>query len=102
MGRVPSTKKGEGQECVFRVVRVCGTIRKAEEEVVRRARADILRVRQGNGKSLEDVLGSGGEGVEEVGRGEKRKRVVDDDDDDDEAEGGEDLEDDSNEAASNG
>lgn len=34
-----------GQPCVFRVVRVSGTIRKAEEEAVRRARNLIFEAR---------------------------------------------------------
>lgn len=41
----------------MRVVRVSGTIRKAEEEVIRRAREDILRAKRG-GDGL--VLGGGG------------------------------------------
>lgn len=36
---------GEGEECVFRVVRVCGTVVKAEEEVVRRAKEQIRRAK---------------------------------------------------------
>ena len=37
----------EMRECVVRVVRVSGTVRKCEEEVVRRARAVIGQVRDG-------------------------------------------------------
>lgn len=38
------------QDCVVQVVRVSGTIRKAEEEAIRRAKASILRAqRRGNG-----------------------------------------------------
>ncbi|KAF2459107.1 Rpp14/Pop5 family-domain-containing protein [Lineolata rhizophorae] len=48
------------EACVLRVVRVSGTIRKAEEEAIRRARAAVLRARreaeEGKGK------GSGGDG----------------------------------------
>jgi ribonuclease P/MRP protein subunit POP5 len=36
----------EGRNCVFRVVRVSGTIRKAEEEAIRRARELILKTRR--------------------------------------------------------
>ncbi|PMD62836.1 uncharacterized protein K444DRAFT_511400, partial [Hyaloscypha bicolor E] len=35
----------DGKNCVFRVVRVSGTIRKAEEEAIRRARELILKAR---------------------------------------------------------
>ncbi|KAI9039568.1 Rpp14/Pop5 family protein [Aspergillus affinis] len=46
----PSRSKGAGpaltRPCVFRVIRVSGTMRKAEEEAIRRARREILRVRQ--------------------------------------------------------
>lgn len=42
--RVP-TKNGPGSPCVFRVVRVSGTIKKVEEEAVRRARLLILAVK---------------------------------------------------------
>ncbi|KAL8732499.1 MAG: hypothetical protein Q9166_002713 [cf. Caloplaca sp. 2 TL-2023] len=42
------------QPCVMQVVSVSGTIRKAEEEVIRRARATILKAR---GESLEGVDG---------------------------------------------
>ncbi|KAK1598275.1 Rpp14/Pop5 family protein [Colletotrichum navitas] len=35
-------KTGEGKPCIFKVVRVSGTIRKAEEEAVRQARQLVL------------------------------------------------------------
>ncbi|TQN68865.1 Ribonuclease P/MRP protein subunit POP5 [Colletotrichum shisoi] len=41
MNRVP-LKAGDGKPCTFKVVRVSGTIRKAEEEAVRRARQLVL------------------------------------------------------------
>ena len=50
--RSPPTKP---LNCVFRVVRVSGTIRKAEEEAVRRAREEIRTA-----KRLEEVGGEGG------------------------------------------
>ncbi|TKA69254.1 hypothetical protein B0A49_03078 [Cryomyces minteri] len=52
------------QSCVVQVVRVSGTIRKAEEEAIRRARASVLRARRaagGDGLGVEALLG--GEGV---------------------------------------
>ncbi|KAK0112768.1 hypothetical protein ONS95_014502 [Cadophora gregata] len=36
----------DGKKCVFRVVRVSGTIRKAEEEAIRRARELILKAQR--------------------------------------------------------
>lgn len=41
MDRVP-TKDGPGKPCIFRVVRVSGTIKQVEHEAVRRARLLIL------------------------------------------------------------
>lgn len=38
----------DGRPCTFRVVRVSGTIRKAEEEAIRQARALILAAKDGN------------------------------------------------------
>ncbi|KAF2083128.1 hypothetical protein K490DRAFT_70161 [Saccharata proteae CBS 121410] len=40
-----------GQECVVHVVRVSGTIRKAEEEAIRRAKQSVLRAQQEAGGS---------------------------------------------------
>lgn len=51
----------DGKNCVFQVIRVSGTIRKAEEEAIRRAREIILRARreaEGRGDStLESIFG---------------------------------------------
>lgn len=41
MHRVP-TREGPGKPCVFRVVRVSGTIKQVEQEAVRRARLLVL------------------------------------------------------------
>lgn len=41
MKHVP-TKQGSGLPCIFRVVRVSGTIKKVEEEAIRRAKQLIL------------------------------------------------------------
>lgn len=50
-----------GKKCVYRVVRVSGTIRKAEEEAIRRARDMILRAKRElgdqSGATLEAILG---------------------------------------------
>lgn len=50
-----------GRNCVFRVVRVSGTIRKAEEEAIRSAREMILRAKREMGEqsatTLDTILG---------------------------------------------
>jgi ribonuclease P/MRP protein subunit POP5 len=52
-----------GKRCVFRVVRVSGTIRKAEEEAIRRARELILKARrevsEQSKSTLESIFGKG-------------------------------------------
>lgn len=48
-----------GKNCVFRVVRVSGTIRKVEEEAIRRARDLILQAQrdvEGRGESALDQI----------------------------------------------
>jgi ribonuclease P/MRP protein subunit POP5 len=42
--------------CVFQVVRVSGTIRKSEEEAIRRARDVLRRAKAEGGAGNEDVL----------------------------------------------
>lgn len=60
MDKVPLPNKN-GKNCIFRVVRVSGTIRKAEEEAIRRAREIILRAKRSmgdqSGAALEAILG---------------------------------------------
>lgn len=46
----------DGKKCVFRVVRVSGTIRKAEEEAIRRARELILKAQREAEDKGETVL----------------------------------------------
>lgn len=41
----------DGRPCTFRVVRVSGTIRKAEEEAIRQARTLILAAKDGSALS---------------------------------------------------
>ncbi|KAK4236256.1 hypothetical protein C8A03DRAFT_45726 [Achaetomium macrosporum] len=56
MDRVPIR---DGRQCVFRVVRVSGTIRKVEEEAVRRAKLLVLAAKdEMAGKSSSDALGA--------------------------------------------
>jgi ribonuclease P/MRP protein subunit POP5 len=45
-----------GRMCVFRVVRVSGTIRKAEEEAIRNAREMILRAKREIGEQSATTL----------------------------------------------
>jgi ribonuclease P/MRP protein subunit POP5 len=66
---------GEGKEisCVIRVVRVSGTIRKSEEELLRRARRDIIRAREcehGEQGLLEDIFG------DTTGKGTGKQKVT--------------------------
>lgn len=42
-GSAPGKRSAITRPCVFRVVKVSGTMRKAEEEAIRRARKEIAR-----------------------------------------------------------
>ncbi|KAJ4300192.1 RNA-binding protein pop5 [Collariella sp. IMI 366227] len=56
MNRVPIR---DGRPCIFRVVRVSGTVRKVEQEAVRRAKLLILAAKdEMAGKSSSDALGA--------------------------------------------
>lgn len=69
----------------MKVVRVSGTIRKAEEEAIRRARADILKARrEGGDGAVGDLEGLLGEPAE--GGGDDAEGIVDLDDMDDDSE----------------
>lgn len=60
-----NTKHKETKPAVFRVVRVSGTMRKAEEEAIRRARREVLRTKGAVKQGLDGLLGGiiqGGEG----------------------------------------
>ncbi|KAI4108792.1 MAG: hypothetical protein L6R37_000790 [Teloschistes peruensis] len=92
-------KQSPGQSCVMHVVRVSGTIRKAEEEVVRRARVAILRARGAGGgfSGGWDEDEGGGAGAEaSEGGGRKGGSMglgagIEDDDDDEEEHEDEDV-----------
>ena len=73
-------RDGRGGGCVIRVVRVSGTIRKAEEEAVRRARREIVRVKMemlegreggaaslGGAEGLRERVGEEEGGIEDLG-----------------------------------
>ncbi|OJJ77480.1 hypothetical protein ASPBRDRAFT_112899 [Aspergillus brasiliensis CBS 101740] len=55
----PGSKRANTtRSCVFRVIRVSGTMRKAEEEAIRRARREIVRLREAEETGvLEGLLG---------------------------------------------
>ncbi|KXH32264.1 Rpp14 family protein [Colletotrichum nymphaeae SA-01] len=55
MNRVP-LKSGEGKPCTFKVVRVSGTIRKAEEEAVRQARQLVLAAKDSSAAAAGGAL----------------------------------------------
>ncbi|PGH03482.1 ribonuclease P/MRP protein subunit POP5 [Blastomyces parvus] len=61
MSRIPPTTSKSGKsgamqnDCVFRVVRVSGTMRKAEEEAITRARREVVRMRMRG----EEAVGGG-------------------------------------------
>lgn len=57
MNRVP-TKRGSGSPCIFRVVRVSGTIKKVEQEAVRRARLLVIAARDEMSGKASDTLNS--------------------------------------------
>ncbi|KAJ6444303.1 Rpp14 family [Purpureocillium lavendulum] len=55
MDRVPVK---DGRPCIFRVVRVSGTMRKAEEEAIRQARALILAAKDEGSSAKATIIGS--------------------------------------------
>lgn len=57
MDHVP-VKDGQGKPCIFRVVRVSGTIRKAEEEAIRQAKQLILAAKGEASASHGSAFGS--------------------------------------------
>ncbi|KAB8238088.1 hypothetical protein ETB97_006107 [Aspergillus alliaceus] len=71
--------------CVFRVIRVSGTIRKAEEEAIRRARKEIIRLRGAEEIGVLEGLVGGLEGSSAVMEG-----VMEDEEDADMVSDGED------------
>ncbi|KAH8425026.1 Rpp14/Pop5 family protein [Aspergillus melleus] len=86
----PSRSKGAGpaltRPCVFRVIRVSGTMRKAEEEAIRRARREIVRLREAEEVGvLGDLVGGLGEdpgsGAVVVDDGEDEDMDMESDDD---------------------
>ncbi len=85
MDRVPVKN---GKPCIFRVVRVSGTIRRVEEEAIRRAKALVLAAKdEMAGKSstaLDNLFGSSRDPIADVTAGaDDDEGAVDDSGDDD-------------------
>lgn len=51
-----TSKQGQPRACAIQVIRVSGTIKKVEEEAIKRARAAILRAKRENGEGSADGL----------------------------------------------
>ena len=51
-----TARDGQARSCAIQVVRVSGTIKKAEEEAIKRARAAILRAKRESGEESTDGL----------------------------------------------
>ena len=89
MTELPGVRRGEiGRRCVIQVVRVSGTIRKSEEELLRRAKQDLVRA-----KAAEDGVGSAILGrlsapsaATSAGKADQTEDSIMDVDDEDEAE----------------
>jgi ribonuclease P/MRP protein subunit POP5 len=76
--------KRSSRPCVFRVIRVSGTMRKAEEEAIRRARREILRTRnEHEAGALEGVVGGSSSSIGTTRNEDSVAFAMDVDDDDD-------------------
>ena len=82
-----SSKFTQARSCVMQVVRVSGTIKKSEEEAIRRAKTAILKARNEAAGSATEGLNamfgqSGSEDLEMLGqKGSKPVTIPDDEDD---------------------
>lgn len=75
---------GRERPCVFRVLRVSGTMKKAEEEAIHRARKEIVRIRGVEEKGVLGDLISGEGDKEKVERTVPLTRdIMDDSEDED-------------------
>ncbi|EEP79780.1 predicted protein [Uncinocarpus reesii 1704] len=77
--RKPGVKKVQSLDCVFRVVRVSGTMKKVEQEAVRRARLEVARLSREWEEKGKDVLQEMFPGGTSEGHG---MGVIESDDDD--------------------
>ncbi|QSS63003.1 Rpp14 family protein [Histoplasma capsulatum] len=93
MSRIPPSSSNSGKpgvmqsDCVFRVVRVSGTMKKAEQEAIARARREVVRMRMRGEK--EDVGGGVLDGMFgwEIGGGDVDVEMGLDDEEDEDGEG---------------
>ncbi|KAI4132942.1 MAG: hypothetical protein LQ347_002354 [Umbilicaria vellea] len=92
-----ASRNGKPRACVLQVVRVSGTIKKAEEEAIRRARTAILKAQRspinGIGNGLEAILGAPARGMGKDGKEENGENAMEgiedkDEEDDDDDSGG--------------
>jgi ribonuclease P/MRP protein subunit POP5 len=88
INELPGPRRGEsGKPCVIQVVRVSGTIRKSEEELLRRAKRDLVRAKDEEndlGDSiLGKALGGGGTAMVPASGGPAYASIEDPDDPDD-------------------
>ncbi|MCJ1305830.1 hypothetical protein MMC08_008647 [Hypocenomyce scalaris] len=90
-----ASRNAQPRPCVLQVVRVSGTIKKAEEETIRRARVAILKAKRSTANGvvdgLEAILDDPGKGRGRDGNEENTTMGIEDDDedeDDEESSGG--------------
>ena len=57
-------KRDEETTCIFRVIRVSGTIKKAEEEAIRRARKQILTASSEQNNTFDSMFSKKGDDEE--------------------------------------
>ena len=83
-----AARNAQPRPCVFQVVRVSGTIKKAEEEAIRRARATILKAQRepanGIGDGLEAILGAPDDGKGKDLKEDDTMEGIEDNDEEDE------------------
>ena len=85
-----SSKFAQARSCVMQVVRVSGTIKKSEEEAIRRAKSAILKARKEEAgsatKGLSAIFGQSSHDVDVEMLGQKGSKPIatlEDEDDDD-------------------
>ncbi|KAI9930528.1 hypothetical protein ASPWEDRAFT_171155 [Aspergillus wentii DTO 134E9] len=79
-GKNDGGKRPGQRPCVFRVIRVSGTIRKAEEEAIRRARKEIVRAKGAQEVGvLEGLVGGFQDGDDDKGPTIASEGVMDED-----------------------
>lgn len=75
-------KHDEKVECIFRVVRVSGTIKKAEEAAIRRARRQIMAATLEDGGTLDAMFLDNEVEVEDDDENDLDDTMIEDDDED--------------------